>query len=152
MPFCARQAEIDLRQSESRFRAIFEKAPDGVALLDGDLTFVVVNPAMCQSLEREDGTICRRSLREFVPTKNQSVIDEIRKEINESGTWRGILPLQGANGLLVKSDWNLSTHAAPGLWLAIVDDITECIKYEAEREQLLLNEQNVGRSGACYSL
>jgi diguanylate cyclase (GGDEF)-like protein/PAS domain S-box-containing protein len=40
-------AEEDLKRSEARFRAIFENAPLGVALMDSDHRIVLANPALC---------------------------------------------------------------------------------------------------------
>jgi hypothetical protein len=138
----ARQAEIDLRESESRFRAIFEQAPNGVALLTDDLVFVVVNPAMSKMLGSDSDSICRRSIQEFVTAETKARLADVHREIKDARSWRGIMALESVDGNTITTEWNVSTHASPGLWLAIVDDITERIKYESERERLLLSEQN----------
>ncbi len=45
-----KDAEHFLRQSEERFRAVFEGARDSIYIKDRDLKFTHVNPAMCSSL------------------------------------------------------------------------------------------------------
>ena len=42
------QAEEALRQSEEKFRNIFETAPIGIGLLDLHFRFVKVNPILCR--------------------------------------------------------------------------------------------------------
>jgi diguanylate cyclase (GGDEF)-like protein/PAS domain S-box-containing protein len=46
-----------LRQSEERFRAAFNFAPIGIALMSMDLQFLQANPAMCELLQRPAGPL-----------------------------------------------------------------------------------------------
>jgi len=46
-----------LRQSEERFRAAFNFAPIGIALMSTDLQFLQANPAMCELLQRPVGPL-----------------------------------------------------------------------------------------------
>lgn len=46
-----------LRQSEERFRAAFNFAPIGIALMSTDLRFLQANPAMCELLQRPVGPL-----------------------------------------------------------------------------------------------
>jgi diguanylate cyclase (GGDEF)-like protein/PAS domain S-box-containing protein len=46
-----------LRQSEERFRAAFNFAPIGIALMSTDLRFLQANPAMCELLQRPAGPL-----------------------------------------------------------------------------------------------
>jgi len=45
-----RQAEEKLRESEERFRQIFEEGPNGMAIVDGDYRYVQANAAFCKML------------------------------------------------------------------------------------------------------
>jgi PAS domain S-box-containing protein len=58
-------AEVALRESEARFRAIFDQGPLGMALLDGGLRLGQVNPALCRMLGREPAELLGRSLAEL---------------------------------------------------------------------------------------
>ena len=49
----ARRAEDALRESEAKFKAVFEQALNGIALLSDDMIFLDVNPAMCATLGRD---------------------------------------------------------------------------------------------------
>jgi diguanylate cyclase (GGDEF)-like protein/PAS domain S-box-containing protein len=44
-------AEEDLKRSEARFRAIYENAPLGVAMMDADHRIVLANPALCRLMK-----------------------------------------------------------------------------------------------------
>jgi DNA-binding response OmpR family regulator len=59
----ARMAEEQLRRSEARFRAIYNDAPSGIALIDEDGRFVDVNPALSRMLGRTAGAASRRTRR-----------------------------------------------------------------------------------------
>ncbi len=137
----ARQAEIDLRQSEARFKSVFDNAPNGVALINDALKFLDVNPAMCELIQRQRDEIVGHSIQRFVAPDSRGAVEESRAQLEQTGAWRGMLTLVRADGQTVDSHWNMSTHASPGLRLAIVSDITERIKYERERERLLESER-----------
>src|SRR5512132_722070 len=47
-----RQAEDAMRQSEAKFKAVFDNALHGIALVSSDLIYLDVNPVMCRILGR----------------------------------------------------------------------------------------------------
>jgi DNA-binding response OmpR family regulator len=47
-----RRAEDEVRRSEAKFRAIFNTAPTGIALLNAQGCYIEVNPALCRLLGR----------------------------------------------------------------------------------------------------
>ena len=137
----ARSAETELRRSNARFKAIFDNALNGVSILDDNLVYVDVNPSLCDLLRTDRERIVGRRLAEFVPPTHYAQIGAIEADLAAQRAWRGRLPLKRSDGSLVYLDWNLSIHRDPGLRLAIVSDITERMRYEQEREQLLQNER-----------
>lgn len=137
----ARSAEVELRRSEARFRAIFENALNGVSILDDNLIYVDVNPAQCGLLGTERSQIVGHRLADFVPPAYYAQIGAIETDLAAQQAWRGRLPLMRPDGSLVHLEWNVSAHREPGLRLAIVSDVTERIRYEQERELLLQNER-----------
>ena len=61
--------------------------------------------------------------------------------LEEKGTWRGVFPLLRSDGELVHLEWYISAHSFPGVRLAVVTDITERMRLEAERDELLASER-----------
>ena len=48
-----KKAEQALRESEARFRAIFEGADDHIFIKDANLKYVQVNPSMARAVDRK---------------------------------------------------------------------------------------------------
>jgi len=137
----ARRAEDAVQESEARFKAVFERAMNGIALLTEDLAFLDVNPAMSHMLERERDAIVGRHLSVFSLTDRQIDIAEITAALNETGRWRGTAPLLSASGRHVELEWHISRDSVGDAHLAIVSDVTERVAAEAERERLLTLER-----------
>lgn len=136
-----RQAELDLRASEARFKTIFENALTGVALLNEQLEFVDANPTMCRALRLERNDIVGRTLPDFVLSGHRALLEEMQQQIDQHSAWHGVLPLQSADESVVHLEWHVSIHTEPGLRLAITSDISDRLRYEAERESLLERER-----------
>ncbi|HEV8068421.1 MAG TPA: response regulator [Planctomycetaceae bacterium] len=137
----AQEAERGRRQRELEFRAIFERALNGIALITKELVFVDVNPAMCEILQAERGAIVSRSVLDFTPGDRREEAAEIFRRLGTERTWRGVFPLQALNGQPVYLEWNLSKHSVPDRWLAVVSDISSRLAIEREREELLISER-----------
>jgi len=134
-----RRAEAELRRSEARFKAVFENARSGIALLDSDLGFVDANPAMCEMLG-----ITHEQLRS---TPFSSVTEEVRSisdALQSTAYWGGIVPTGGEPGAENSRhlEWSISRHEGPEAWLAIATDVSEQLAFELEREQLLDAERS----------
>ena len=137
----ARRAEDAVQESEARFKAVFDSAMNGIALLTEDLVFLDVNPAMSQMLERERDAIVGRHLSVFSPNDRHIDIAEITAALNETGRWRGTAPLLSASGAHVELEWHVSRDSVGDARLAIVSDVTQRVAAEAERERLLALER-----------
>jgi PAS domain S-box-containing protein len=137
----ARRAEDEMRKSEAKFKAVFDNAPSGILLLDQRLTYLEVNPAMCELLSRPREEIVGKPLSTFMPQGTTANPGEIESALEGKGTWRGVFPLFRSDGLLVHLEWYISAHSFPGVRLAVVTDITDRIRLETERDELLASER-----------
>jgi PAS domain S-box-containing protein len=137
----ARRAEEAMRKSEAKFKAVFENALNGIALIDQGHRFLDVNPAMCRLLGGRCGDIVGRRVADFIPPDRREDNAAIDRQLEASGDWRGYLPMVRSDGALMHLDWSLSIHSLPGVRLAVVTDITERIASEKERERLLDSER-----------
>jgi PAS domain S-box-containing protein len=137
----ARQAEDAMRRSEAKFKAVFEQALNGISLLSRDMVYLEANPAMCQVLGRRPGEVVGNPLWAFTPNAREEEVLGIRRALEATGAWRGTFPLIASDGRRVELDWSISMHSLPGVYLAIVTDVTERKAIEAERERLLVSER-----------
>lgn len=130
----AREAEEAMRKSEAKFRAVFEQALSGIALLSDQMIYLEANPAMCRILGRTRGEIVGKHLSAFIPAECEHDVAQITSPLESTGGWRGALPAIHSDGKRVELEWSISIHSLPGVRLAIVTDISE-------RERLLASER-----------
>jgi PAS domain S-box-containing protein len=136
----ARRAEDALRESEAKFKAVFDQALNGIALLSHDMIFLEVNPAMCATFGRDRTNVIGKHISAFNAGGSEHLVEEITAALAATGAWRGTLPVLHADGRHVELDWSVSIHSGPGIRLAITTDVTERREIEAERERLLASE------------
>jgi PAS domain S-box-containing protein len=87
-----RQMEINLRNSEARFRNMIEQAPVAMALTRGeDYVFESINPLMLQVIHKKDVQhVLGKELREVLPEMVSQPVFEILQHVLHSGeTFRG---------------------------------------------------------------
>jgi PAS domain S-box-containing protein len=138
----ARTAEDRLRRSEQRFRAIYDQAQSGIALLDEHGQFADVNPAMVRMLGRRPEELLGHALADFTPVGWRRLIQEqIGTPVQERAPWRGEFPLLAGDGSLVHLEWSVSSHVEPGVRIAIAIDVSERYQLEQRRRDVLEREQ-----------
>jgi PAS domain S-box-containing protein len=137
----ARQADIIKRAADTRFRAVFELASSGIALLDSNLHFQDCNPALCAIAGCERSGIVGRSFGSLIAAAQASEVDRIRAELDQHGHWTGTLSVIRPDGSLAEVEWRIAGEAASGAGIALATDITERQRAEAERERLLESER-----------
>jgi PAS domain S-box-containing protein len=135
------RAEAAVQESEAKFKAVFDNALNGIALLSDELIFIDVNPSMCRILGREREAIIGRHISAFSPKEQQLANTDMSAALASVGEWRGTLPVLNASGEQVELEWNVSIHSAPHVRLAVVNNVTERLALQAERERLLVNER-----------
>jgi hypothetical protein len=136
-----RQAEDAMRQSEAKFKAVFDHALHGIALVSSDLIYLEVNPAMCRILDRPREEIVGKHGSAFMPADTEEEVGQITRALESQGVWRGEFPLVRADGQLVHLEWSMSIHSVPGVRLALVTDATDRKRAEEERAALLDSER-----------
>jgi len=141
-----RAAEDAMRRSEAKFRAIYAQAPGGICLLDPDGRFIDANPAMLGLLGRALDEVAGRRVSEFVPDDWVARVDAIVRQ-DEPAAVPKQFPLVDLDGELVHIEWTLSPHIEPRVNMAVANDVSERIRLEHQRQQLLERER-VARSDA----
>ncbi len=147
-----KQAEFDLRESEERFRTIFETEPECVKMLNPDTTLVTMNPAGLAMIEAESLDLVQGQ--SILPIIDEEFRDDFKKltdNVCQKGQ-SGMLEFR-ITGLKGTSRW-LETHAVPlrnaegdvtGL-LGITRDITERKKSEQTFQKQEAELQSIFRA------
>jgi PAS domain S-box-containing protein len=136
----ARTAEDELRRSEQRFRAIYDQAHGGIALVDARGSFIDVNPAMLRMLGRERADLLGRGVSTLAPPAFRATIDQAFTGM-AGDAWRGEFPLLHADGRPVHLQWSLSGPVGRGLRVATAIDVSERHELEQRRHEVLDREQ-----------
>lgn len=131
-------AEVAMRRSESKFRAIYEHAPSGIGLVDGEGRFVDANPVMQRLLGRDARALTGRPLADFVPASGH---DAARELLQGPGGTAVEFPVQAPDGRTVDLAWTLSPHIEPGISMVVATDISERAEIERQRQQVLDRER-----------
>ncbi len=139
----ARSAEDALRRSELRFRAIYDQADSGIALLDAQGCFADVNPALQRLLGRPAHELLGRPVRAFAAPLKAADVDRLLSDPMAGGgePARGEFPLLRPDGAPVHLEWSVSSHAEPGLRIAIAIDVSQRYELERRRRDVLEREQ-----------
>ncbi len=137
----ARKSDAIRRTADSRFRAVFELASSGIALLDGALQCVDVNPAFCALAALTRTEIIGRDICSFVTPNSQEACRRIDATLRAEGHWDGTLRVMRGNGQQAEVEWRIVAESSDGTRIAIATDVTERRRAEAERESLLAGER-----------
>ncbi|VCU68026.1 Autoinducer 2 sensor kinase/phosphatase LuxQ [Pigmentiphaga humi] len=136
----ARDAELAMRQSEARFRAIYNQAVGGICLLDPQGRLAEVNPALLSLLDRTAAQLLNHEVAQFAPAEWAERVRTATRTVHPSG-WQGTLPLLDSGGAVVHLEWNISAPLDNGTKVAVISNVTERVQLEAHREKLLEREQ-----------
>lgn len=135
-------AQDALRESEERYRAIFENSLDPIGLLDQNMNFVACNQAFCSLFGYTYEELLGNSVRILHSTEEsfQTHWEKVHAEIQRSGSFRGEESLVTRAGKPLEVEVALSVIEGPGGsiggYLTILRDVTEHRKNQEEREKL----------------
>ncbi len=145
-----KRAEEGLRESEYRFRTIFESVNDGMLLADmKDKKFFTGNKMICQMLGYSLEEIKNLGVMEIHPKKDLAyVVKQFEKQAKGEYTLARDIPVKRKNGSVFYADINSSPIKLGGkaYLMGIFRDITERkkaeeqIKASLQEKELLLQE------------
>jgi PAS domain S-box-containing protein len=138
----ARMAEDRMRGSEARFRAIYDQAPSGMALIDEDGKFVDVNPALAVMLDRSRTELIGQRVSQFTSRDWFGFVQDQTAHLGDGTvSWKGEFPLLKRDGSPVRLEWTMSGQIEPGLRVGIAQDVSERFELERRRREVLEREQ-----------
>jgi PAS domain S-box-containing protein len=138
-------ATIALRESEERYRRLFETAPDAVMLCDGELKLVAVNPSGVALFGYDSAEeMIGKDVREFYAPENRGATATAKERLLRVGAMKGIervglkkdgtrLPLEGSAALILGAD------RKPKAIIGMLRDVSE--RKQAEQEIFRLNTE-----------
>jgi PAS domain S-box-containing protein len=140
-----RAAEHKLEVSEVRYRRLFEAAHDGILILNtGTRRITDVNPFMVELLNYPREYFIGKELWEIGIFRDKAANQSAMQELHEKGSIRfEDLPLQDRNGHRhpVEIVANIYQEGHEPVIQCNIRDIAERVRFEREREALLVKEQ-----------
>jgi PAS domain S-box-containing protein len=121
-------AEETLRQSEERFRSLFESAPDFIQLLDPQGLILLANPEACRRLGFSSGELVGRPFEDFLSSESRQRFREHFSELLAKGGQRAEYDIVQRTGEIIPLDCSATKVESEGGSAYIVlfqKDITE---------------------------
>ena len=138
-------AQQALRESEERFRTVFDKGPLGVALVGDDYRFLRVNGRMCQILGYERDELTRLSFPEVTHPEDldRDLAQAARlfaREIDSYQVEKRYITKQGGTvWACLTASFIWTAEGKPSYGIAIVEEITKRKQAQAQLEAVLEN-------------
>lgn len=136
-----REAEDAMRRSEAKFRAAFERAPGGIALVgvpEGRL--LEVNAAMAALLGRSEAAVTGRPLRDFVPPEDAAAADALLAP-GADAAGPSEFQLRRSDGSLVMVEWTAAAYPDPDVVMLVATDVSQREQLVRQRQELLERER-----------
>jgi PAS domain S-box-containing protein len=150
------RAEADLRESEKRFRALFEGSVEGILVTDAESRlFKYVNPAICQMLGYSRAELLRMGVKDIHP---EDVIPEVETaiELNANGDFKPVYGLKclRKDGKTIYADIRPTKIDVDGqtCLLSFFSDVTEKVQLGREKKALEMQLQQAQKMEALGQL
>lgn len=137
-----RRAEEALKQSEERFRKIFEEGPLGMAIIDSDYRLLKVNNALCQMVGHAAEELTRLALVELAHPKDTEGFLRVAGDLfggqkpSLQVETRWIRKNGEALWIALTASVIRDTEGKPLYALAMIEDITESRRAEEELREM----------------
>ena len=145
-----KKAEISLRESEEKFKAIFDKANDGFILASmKDKKFILGNNAICEMTGYTAEEIKTLGVMDLHPEKDLPyVIGQFEKQARGEIKTAENIPVKRKDGSIfyVEINSSLVTVQGEACLMGVFRDVTERKSAEAAREELLHKVEEANRN------
>jgi PAS domain S-box-containing protein len=114
--------EAEIRESERRFGAVFERSFDAMLIADDDGRYVEANEAACEMFGLEREALLGRRIEEFAPEGYD--FEAAWREFRAAERERDTFPLVRADGEVLTVEYAATADVVPGEHLTILRDVT----------------------------
>ncbi len=117
-----RQTQEELKRREEEIGAVFERANDGMAVVDSDLRYVDANHALCEMFGMRRAEILGREVGTIAMSKIGTT--RLREQMEMTGEAMEEAEYQHADGSKKRLECRITANIRPGFHLVIIRDIT----------------------------
>ena len=133
-------AELELKESEEKYRSFFENSMDAILLTITDGQILAANPAACRMFQMTEEEICKAGRNGLV--KADDLLEKNLAERSSNGKVKGQLTFRRKNGSFFQGEISSAIfndgHGSDRTTM-IIRDISERVKAE---EELKISEEN----------
>ncbi|HEX8456581.1 MAG TPA: PAS domain S-box protein [Pyrinomonadaceae bacterium] len=141
-------AEERLRESEARYRALFETTLDGIMVVDDESgCYVDVNESLCRILKAPREQLVGAHFSQYMLPDREADARRAFQSLAETGMFEGDFPMRAADGQVVELEWSSRAHVLPGLHVCVARDVTARKQAEAALRESESRYQRAAESG-----
>lgn len=126
--------EKDLRETEERFRKVFEGTLDGMILWNRQYEIIDINPVAAHILKANRDDIIGKSIWAIIDDRLKDEIESHIKELELLGTSDSMLTIKSENGMKY-FELNSKGNVASNLSLTVIRNITEKIGLQEQLQK-----------------
>jgi PAS domain S-box-containing protein len=136
-----REAEDAMRRSEAKFRAAFERAPSGIALVrvPGG-AMLEINAAMAALLGCREEAVVGRPLQDFVLPEDAADAEALLAPDADAAGPREF-GLRRSDGQCVTVEWTAAAYPDPDVVMLVATDVSQRRQLALQRQELLERER-----------
>lgn len=117
--------EVEIRESEKKYKGLFENAIEGIFILDSKGNIIDANPAACRIYYIEKNELLKLQVNDIFPNKSEAEAWEIWRGFLKEGVLDGFYKFKLKNGEIRYIDFKVRANFIDGLHLAVFSDVTE---------------------------
>lgn len=122
--------------NDQLFQDLFERAVDGIAIIDHKGFFVDANNSFCSSFCINPNELNKYKISDFI--ESDEIASSFMETIQKKGRMKGELPVKLKNGAKRTFEYTITSNIFNGFYMSIMRDITEKRKME---QQLIESEE-----------
>jgi PAS domain S-box-containing protein len=125
----------ELRESEARYRALFETTQDGIMIVDDQGYYIEVNESLCRMLKTPRERLVGAHFSQFIPPQMLTDAETDFAELKSFSAFEGEFPMMDGDGQVIELDWISRGNFVPGLHFCVAREITERKRAREELER-----------------